>query len=319
MINLKRHPQNPILSPNLKNDWEAQATFNGCVVKQKGQYHLFYRAMSLPRSYHGLNFSLSSVGQAVSDDGINFKNRRQVIKPEQNWEIFGCEDPRVTKLEDKYFIFYTVLSSWPPTPLGIKIGVMISKDLKNFREKHLVTHFNSKAMALFPERINGEIVGILTVNTDLPPAKVALAFFDREEQIWSADFWKDWLARLDDYVVPLPKKANDHFEVGAPPLKTEAGWLLLYSYIKNYFNPPPVFGIEAVLLDLKNPLKIKGRTVGPLLLPKKDYEQSGQVNNIVFPSGVLVENGQLLVYYGAADTYCCLASCNLKSLLNKMI
>jgi len=116
----------------------------------------------------------------------------------------------------------------------------------------------------------------------------------------------------------LQRLPEDHLEVGAPPVATEVGWLLLYSYIKNYFNPPPIFGIEAVLLDLKNPLKIKGRTKGPLLVPEKDYEQHGQVGKIVFPTGALVENGQLLVYYGAADTHCCLATVNLKSLLKKM-
>jgi len=311
MIKVKRSQENPILVPNKENSWEAEAVFNGCVIKEGGVFHLVYRAMS--------SFRLSSIGCAESSDGIHFSNRRLLIKPEYKWERFGCEDPRVTKLDDKYFIFYTALSAYPPSPSDIKIGVAITKDFKKVEKKHQVTHFNSKAMALFPEKINGKIAVILTINTDKPPAKIGITFFDNEAQIWSKKYWDNWLPPLDKYTIPLQREANDHIEVGAPPIETKYGWLLIYSYIKNYLSPPRTFGIEAVLLDLENPLKIIGRTKNPLLVPKEEYELSGKVPNAIFPSGALIQDRKLSIYYGAADTTCCLAVVELKELIKEMV
>jgi hypothetical protein len=58
-------------------------------------------------------------------------------------------------------------------------------------------------MALFPGKIGGKLVAVLTVNTDNPPAKIGLAFFDNEEQMWSPEYWEGWYSFLDDHVLPL--------------------------------------------------------------------------------------------------------------------
>lgn len=319
MIKARRYQGNPILAPNEERSWEAVAVYNGSVIKEGNKYHLVYRAISSPQRYFAQdNIGLSSIGYATSDDGIAFKDRRLFIAPEYKWEQFGCEDPRITRLGDKYFIFYTALSDYPHTPSGIKIGVAVTKDFSQIEEKHQVTHFNSKAMALFPERINGKIGAIFTVGTDKPPARIALAFFDKEEQIWSKEYWTDWLPSLEKNTISLQQGKNDHLEVGAPPIKTKEGWLLIYSHIKNYFSPPPVFGIEAVLLDLKNPLKILGKTTQPLLVPKEEYERFGKVPDVIFPSGALIEKEILKIYYGAADTVLCLAQLETEDLLQEI-
>ena len=174
-------------------------------------------------------------------------------------------------------------------------------------------------MALFPEKINGKMVAILTANTDLPPAKIALAFFDKEEDMWSEQYWNNWYKSLDNHVIPLLRSANDHLEVGAPPVKTDKGWLLIYSYIQNYFSSEKIFGIEAVLLDLNDLSKIIGRTTNPLLFPEKEYELFGDVPDITFPSGAVLDNKKLYLYYGAADTTCCLAIGHIKELLDDLI
>lgn len=318
MVKVERYKNNPILKPEKDNPWEAIATFNGCVIRNKGKFHMVYRAISYTQLYHGINLNLSSIGHAISEDGINFGDRHLLIKPEFDWEIFGCEDPRITRLNEKYFIFYTALSNYPPTPGSIKIGVAITKDFVNM-EKHSVTFFNSKAMALFPQKINEKIVGILTVNTDIPPSKICIAFFDEEEQIWSNAYWKDWFSSLDKNIILSPRSQKDQVEFGAPPLKTNHGWLLIYSYIRNYLSPPPTFGIEAALLDLKDPSKVIGKTDKPLLVPEKEYELCGNVLNVIFPSGALIQNGNLFIYYGAADTTCCLAICDFEELIELLI
>lgn len=318
MVNFTRIKENPFFSPNMEAKWETCAAFNPCVVKTENQFHLLYRAQSSLQDQQGAYMSVSSIGYAVGNDGIHFSNRKQLIKPEKDWEKFGCEDPRVTWINNKYYIFYTALSTYPFSARGIKVGVAVTKDFQTVEEKHLVTPFNAKAMALFPDKINGKMVAILTVHTDIPPAKIALAFFDDESQIWSEQFWTDWYLSLDSHVIPLLRSANDHLEIGAPPIKTKKGWLLIHSYIQNYFSSEKVFGIEAVLLDLKDPSKVIGRTSKPLLVPEKTHELHGDVPNVIFPSGALLEQDKLYLYYGAADTTCCLAIENIDVLLDEL-
>ena len=320
---LKRLEENPILKPKRNHLWESQAVFNGCPVKRGENISLLYRALSFPY-YSALTdteLSVSSIGTAQSEDGIHFAGRRRFIYPEYPWERFGCEDPRVTKFNDRYYIFYTALSNWPPTAGGIRVGLAITKDLGKVKEKHLVTPFNAKAMALFPQRIDGKIYAILTVHTDQPPARICLAAFDKEEDIWSESYWQAWYKNFGEYALPLQRGPEDHFEVGAPPIKTKDGWLLLYSYIRDYFSKSKerLFGVETALLDLDNPFKILGKTEGPILTPEEYYERIGLVPNIVFPSGALVRRNRLYVYYGAADTTCCVASIKLPGLLGLLL
>lgn len=319
MLKIIRSPENPILGPDSSSPWEAEAAFNGCPVSGNGVIHFLYRAQSRPKEHHGRSISLSTIGYARSRDGIHFKDRRQFIVPEQAWEQFGCEDPRVTRIGDTFYIFYTALSDYPFTPEGIHIGVILTKDFKTVEEKRQVTHFNSKAMALFPEAINGKMAAVLTVNTDRPPAKIALAMFDRKEDIWSREKWDAWLADLPHRVLSLQRTPHDHIEVGAPPVKTKEGWLLFYSYIRNYSAPPATFGIEAVLLDLKNPLRIIARTNEPIMTPQEEYERYGKVPNIIFPSGAMVRGRKLFLYYGGADTTCCVATMELNDALKEIL
>ena len=321
MVIVKRSSHNPILKPNRKQSWETTAVFNGCPV-QKGLYtYLVYRALSSPH-YHTISEStmmVSDIGIARSKDEVNFSDRKRFIYPEHVWERFGCEDPRITKLDGKYYTFYTALSTYPFSADGIKVAVAISKNLKTIDEKHLVTPFNAKAMALFPERIKGKMWAVLTVDTDRPPSKIALASFDNEKEMWSEGYWNKWYGGIKKHSLELERKDIDNVEVGAPPIKTKEGWLLLYSYIQGYFSSQKLFTVEAVLLDLKNPCRVIARTEMPILTPEEYYEKIGIVPDIVFPSGALLRGDWISLYYGAADTTVCLARIRLSSLLENML
>ncbi|MBI3019873.1 MAG: hypothetical protein HYY60_00905, partial [Parcubacteria group bacterium] len=302
------------------HSWEAEAVFNGCPIKKGQMTHLVYRALSLPH-YHrpaGIKLMLSDIGIAESRNGIDFHNRKRLVVPEESWERFGCEDPRVTYLDGVYYIFYTALSEYPFRAEGIKVGVALSKDLKTIDEKHLVTPFNAKGMSLFPERINGKMWAILSVNTDRRPTKICLASFDAASELWSETKWQEWYKDFAAHALPLERRPDDHIEAGAPPVKTPEGWLVFYSYIQNYLSPKRLFGIEAMLLDLNDPMKVIGTTRAPLLTPEEYYERIGLVPEVVFPTGALREKDAIKLYYGAADTTVCLADIDLSCLLDKL-
>lgn len=317
MIQFKRG-NNPILKPNPTNSWESQAVFNPSIVKDK-IYHIVYRALSDSQNLQDRKLQLSTIGHAESQDGITFINREQLIRPEMDWEKFGCEDPRITKLDGEYFVFYTALSDYPFNPSGIKIGLARFSDFTKPIEKHLVTPFNSKAMTLFPEKINGKYAALLTVNTDLPPARICLALFDKKEDIWSQIYWSKWYQNLSSHIVPLQRMNSDQLEVGATPIATQYGWLIIYAHIQHYSHPDQrIFGIEAVILDRDDPQKIIARTDYPIMTPLEEYELKGSVPNVVFPSGATVEGDTVSLYYGATDTTCRIATCGLTDLLKEM-
>jgi predicted GH43/DUF377 family glycosyl hydrolase len=318
MYVVRRSKNNPLLAPRRDTPWEARGTFNGCPVKKGSTTYLLYRALGRPDALM-TPAGLSTIGIAQSADGEKYNVRRQFIIPEHSWEQYGCEDPRITLFEGTYVIFYTALGGIPFSRDNIKVGVALSKDLQHIDEKHLVTPFNAKAMMLFPERINGKVTALLTVHTDMPPAKIALVQCDKLEDLWDPKFWKKWYADLDSHVINPLRHSNDHVETGAVPVKTKKGWLLVYSYIQNYFGGGErVFGIEALLLDIENPKNILGQTRGPILVPEENYEFFGMVPHIVFPSGALVEKNRLDIYYGGADTVCAKASLHLPDLLDAM-
>ena len=317
MIQLQRFSGNPIFSPNPDNPWEHDGAFNGCVVKKDGVYHMVYRAQSSEQENAGVSMKVSSIGYSQSNDGVKFGGHQILFSPTEEWEKFGCEDPRITYFNGFFYIFYTALSVFPFGASGIKLAAAKTKDFKTI-EKHPVTTFNSKAMGLFPDKVQGKMAALLTMHTDLHPAKIALAVFDREDDIWSQDYWNDWYENMNEHIIPLLRDIRDQVELGAPPIKTKEGWLVIHSYIKNYLSDDKYFGIEAVLLDANDPRKILGRTNSPMMLPEADYELKGEVANVVFPSGALVEGDSLKVYYGAADTRICVASCSLQGLLDEI-
>lgn len=317
MATLTRIPENPILSPNPDHEWEATGAFNGCVAYVDGTYHMVYRALSSTQQREGISMKVSTIGYAKSVDGVHFSETRQIIVPTEEWEKYGCEDPRITYMDGKFYIFYTALSVYPFAAYGIKLAVAITIDFQNF-DKHPVTNFNAKAMGLFPEKIDGKLAALLTINTDLPPAKIALAVFDKPEDMWSDHYWTNWYDNANEKIIHLLRDGRDQVELGAPPIKTDSGWLVIYSYIKNYMSNDKIFGIEAVLLDLHDPRKVVGRTTLPMLTPEETYELQGDVPKVIFPSGALVKQDRLYVYYGAADTRVALASMHLASLLDEI-
>jgi len=329
MFVTKRSHHNPILVPDKDHYWEAYASFNMSVIKSGRTFYGVYRAISAPDKLRTPQ-QISTIGLGKSKDGVHFEERISFLTPEEEWEKYGCEDPRVTYFEGNYYIFYTALSKYPFEASGIKVAVAVSKDLEKIKERHLVTPFNAKAMALFPERINGKITVILSVNTDMPPAKIAIAQFDNIEDLWDENFWNEWYKDIDKHVIDFKRSPYDHIEVGASPIKTSHGWLFVFSHIQNYFASPEnldrIFGVEAAVLDINNPLEVVGRTRGPIFAPREAYELLGHVPDVVFPSGAVIHKSvrslgsenTLFIYYGAADMTTCVAHVNLSDLLGSM-
>jgi len=102
-------------------------------------------------------------------------------------------------MDGKYYIFYTALSRYPFTADGIKVGVAVTRDFKTV-EKASSDDFQLQGdWRCFPSALDGQYAAILTADTDRPPSKIALAFFDEEKEIWSKRYWNDWYKNVDKY------------------------------------------------------------------------------------------------------------------------
>jgi predicted GH43/DUF377 family glycosyl hydrolase len=324
MLSIFRSLQNPFISPTRTRAFEAIGAFNPSVICHEGEHHVFYRAMAEPDDLRTPGRGFSTIGYAHSTDGLDFTNRKQIISAEESWEGYGCEDARATFFEGKWYVFYTALGGFPFNASNIKVAVAIGTSPNELNEKHLVTPFNAKAATLFPERIQGDAVMIVTAHTDWTEDHrqpvIGIARSKNIEDFWNEDFWNDWHAHIDEHVFPDVRRSDsEHMEVGATPILTDAGWLLIYSHIQNYYDEHNrIFGIEAVLLDRNDPRVIISKTQFPFLVPEESYERYGLVANIVFPSSAQLSGDTLTVYYGAADTVCAMVKLSLADLLSSM-
>ncbi len=100
------------------------------------------------------------------------------------------------------------------------------------------------------------------------------------------------------------------------PIKTKYGWLMLYHGVRG-FEISSIYKLGVVLLDLKKPWIVKGKSKEPILAPSENYERIGDVGNVVFSNGWIIEkNGDVKIYYSGADTNICLAETSIDYLLS---
>jgi predicted GH43/DUF377 family glycosyl hydrolase len=299
------------------------ATFNPGIIKHENNYFLLVRAV--PEGYHKIgpvnsfddNYtSHLSLWQSTNPTGFTLINENAVT-PDQDFDRFGVEDPRITKVGDTYYICYTSLSiglGHENAGDGIRIALASTKDFREFKKHGIIgPDTRSKAGTIFES--SGKLYFLwkdehVVERTMLSPAP---ADFENAEA-WKM-FWHDH--SIEHYQLLGPQNNSYEglgVEPGAPPIEIEEGLLLIYSSISLDFK----WTISAMLLDKTNPARIISKTEKPLLIPEESYEISGDVNNVVFPCGAIIDNDILYVYYGAADTICCVACDTMENIRQKL-
>lgn len=306
----------PVLS---KKDipYEAECIFNAGVAKFKGQYVMAFRN---DHQFDGVGgFEKCNIGIAFSDDGIHWKVEKKpflTVEDMEDPEITRVYDPRLTVIEDKCYLCFAV-----DTRHGLRGGIAVTEDFKSIKVLSMTVPDN-RNMVLFPEKIDGKYVRL-----ERPFPVYSRGGIDRFD-IWiskSPDlrYWGD--SRLLMGVEDVPY-ANDKIGPGAPPIRTEAGWLTLFHTVdidrtrrKNGWEEKwqKRYCAGVMLLDLKDPSKIIGMYREPLLAPETSYEtDNGFRTNVIFPGGLILEDdGTVKIYYGASDTVECMAIARLDGLI----
>lgn len=290
MFRLKRLKNEPVLAPDPNHEWEKAAVFNTAVIYEDNRFHLFYRASDNPffldtEKPEAENKFTSVIGHAVSRDGINFERyEKPMLEPFGLNDDWGIEDPRVTKVDDTFYMIYSAFGGrdWN----NVKIAVASSRDLKNWEKgRILLDEEPNKDAALLPEKVNNKF----------------FLFHRRVPSIWTAvsDDLAGW---YDHKVIMEPRKGKwDCKKIGiaGPPIRIKDGWLMIYHGV----DSDNVYRLGAALLDKNDPGKVIARQDEPILEPELDWEVNGLVPNVVFSCGGCIADNFLYVYYGAADTY----------------
>lgn len=328
---LERYPSNeypePILIPRRNLKWEGGAVFNPSVIYENGIFKMLYRTYpsdlekttpKLKKPGYYLKNQISYIGYAESKDGVNFVRKDSpFISPDMDYDRFGCEDPRVTKMGDTYYITYTAIDGPLEDRVNkphVRIALATTSDFITINKHGIMgPSIRSKASAFFPAPVKGGKIGLLmTVSADSTNSQVLTRYFDSIETVMSASF-DDWDVFLSTAQPTLKTEWWLHRgpELGAVPIKTEKGWLLIFSVE----SMSDTWTIGAALLDIDDPDKLIARTPSYILQPTTDYEREGLVPNVTFPEGAVIVGDELFVYYGAADTVIGLAKCKLNDLL----
>ncbi|VBB45835.1 conserved hypothetical protein [uncultured Paludibacter sp.] len=336
-MKLKKFENNPILSPNKKNDWESLVTCNPGVIYDDGTFYMLYRAAGNDEE-HTIHFGL-----ATSKDGFHFKRESDepVFGPSENGpDGGGVEDARIVKFDNDFYITYAYRPFSPGqywnfghdeillpecgnnAPVAIKknlgnSGLAVTQDFKTFRRLGRLTSpvLDDRDVILFPEKINGKYVLL-----HRPKEYIGEKYGVQYPSIWikfSDDIlnWED----KESHLLLTGRENTWEEKIGGstPPLKTDKGWLVLYHGVEK--GGLGYYRVGAMLLDLNNPLKILARTKECILEPEFDFEINGYYKGCVFPTGNVILDGTLYVYYGGADKYVGVATCKVEELLDFLL
>jgi predicted GH43/DUF377 family glycosyl hydrolase len=322
--------------------FENEGVLNPGAIEVNGIIHIFYRAV------HKGNFS--SIGHCRLFNPLSVLDRSEtpVLIPQFEYESHGIEDPRIVKIEDLYYLTYTAYDG-----LNALGALAVSSDLIHFEKKGIMVpqisydefkqltgskyeinkkyiryndnhgnteHYGKKILIwdknviFFPERINGKLYFLHRIKPEIQIARI------NEISDLTHEYWSDYLLHFDEHILLTSKYSHEvsYIGGGCPPIKTEKGWLLIYHSVHDTLGGY-VYSACAALLDLENPYIEVARLPYPLFSPDHKWELIGEVNNVCFPTGAIVQDEILYIYYGAADEQIACASIHLEVLLNELL
>ena len=238
---------------------------------------------------------------ARSADGEHFEvEPAPALLPATELEAYGVEDPRVSEIDGVFHITYVSVSR-----LGITTSRLSTSDFRSFERGGLIFLPDMKDVVFFPERMHDRY---LAFTRPMPGS------FSRVLGIWlteSPDL-VHWGAHRP---VAMPRPGMwDEARIGASltPIRLDEGWLEVYHGADRTNR----YGMGAMLLDAEDPAKVLARSSHPLLGPELEYERSGFLQDVVFPSGhVTLDDGRIRVYYGAADSFLAAADFSIADIL----
>ncbi len=269
-----------------KGDPENDFSDPRLIITPKGTYLTSISHLRLARSKNGIGFEIENV---------------PTIQPANVYETFGLEDPRISLIDDTYYISYVGVC-----PLGVTTCLASTKDFTSFERHGVIFCPDNKDVVLFPESLEGKYYAL--------HRPVSPLF--RKQEVWIAESPDLCCWGNHRYLMRPRPDYWDEIKIGAGavPFKIDQGWLEIYHGVDRNNR----YCLGAVLLDRREPWKVIARTKKPIFEPQAHYECNGFFGNVVFSCGLLCEDDKLKIYYGAADTVICYAEMSLEETIKDL-
>jgi predicted GH43/DUF377 family glycosyl hydrolase len=340
MITIEKH--GIILSPT-DREFENNGVLNPGVFQDGNTIHLLYRAVQ--------NGNYSTIGYAKTEGPYQIieRHNKPIINRDFDYESHGVEDARIVKIDDTFYITYTAYDG-----VNAMGALATSKDLITFEKHGIITpkvnyeeyeryvlccgnklnpkyhHYyrlfaqiglvsdefrllRDKDVVLFPKKINGKFAMLHRIWPG-----IQIAYFEHWQDL-TADYWKNYLENLTEYIVLDPKGVFEvnYIGAGGPPIETNDGWLMIYHGVEET-TKGSVYHAKAALLQIDKPEIEIARLDLPLFSPTKQWEIEGEVNDVVFPTGHALFDNNLYIYYGAADKHIGVVKMDINELLTEL-
>jgi beta-1,4-mannooligosaccharide/beta-1,4-mannosyl-N-acetylglucosamine phosphorylase len=316
-MQLQRHPGNPILTradipPNPPLLVDVSSVFNPGAVLHDGHDLLLLRVQNRGRETHLLRADRSADGSfAMRGLPVHFHGIDRLPGP-----IHHIYDPRITAIEGSYVVTFAI-----DLARGCRIGLARTVDFERYEFIGLAGDTDSRNGVLFPERVGGRYLMLerpnLVTPADGPTTGETIVLSESEDLV----AWR----RVRPVMHGRPHLWDERIGSGPPPVKTHHGWLHIYHGVATHFGAANIYQAGVVLLDLNDPWRVVARSRFNILEPREMYEMVGQVPNVVFPSGMVVDafdtdgfaddDSAVRIYYGAADTAVGLAITTIDELI----
>jgi beta-1,2-mannobiose phosphorylase / 1,2-beta-oligomannan phosphorylase len=339
MIEVKKEG---ILLKKTHHEFENEGVLNPGVIQEGNTVHMFYRAVR--------KGNFSTIGYCKLDGPLTITERKDkpVLTAEYPYESHGVEDARIAKIDGLYYLTYTAYDG-----LNAQGALAVSNDLRHFEKRGIivppVTYVEfvyllesaervnkkyyrnhkfyyheeniekkillwDKNVIFFPRRIKGKLCFLHRIR---PGIQITMV---NDLQDLTKRFWRKYCINLKKNIVMDPRFRHESAYIGGgcPPIETAHGWLLIYHGVEKS-SRGNVYSACAALLDIEDPSREIARLPFALFTPDLDWELTGYVNNVVFPTGTALFADRLFVYYGAADEQIACASLSMSALVNELL
>lgn len=326
-------------------EWENEGIFNPTAVLHQGKIHIIYRGITCE--------NYSRLGYAQIKNTSIERKEFPLLSPTEHYEKQGMEDPRVTFLRDgdlhtnignsvktdKFYLLYTAFDG-KHARIGAaesenlldfkKIGI-ISPNITFFEAIQLTKSFRYKKLwtqqllakgeditiwdkdgCLFPEKVQGKYAMLHRLDPD-----IQIVYFNDFFELKNKEFWEEYFSNIENKIVMQPEYSWEEKKVGAgpSPIKTKYGWLLLYHGV----DRNNVYRAGVSLLDGDKPEREIVKLPLPLFEPSHKWEKAGNVPNVIFPTGAVVNDNLLTIFYGCSDIRIGFAEIFLEELLELLM
>jgi len=340
MVQVHKHG---VLLEKTTHAFESEGVLNPAVISIRDTIALLYRAVD--------DNHISTIGYCELSSPVQLQSRLDspLLYPQFDSESQGLEDPRIVKIEGVYYLTYTAydgynalgalatstdLKNWHKhgilvpqitydgflalvAPLGNKQQKYdrFNQTVKNHQKDDEQMYVWDKNLVFFPRKIDGCFCFMHRIKPD-----IQIVVSVKKLDDLTPEFWQHYFLNFHKHVVLAPKFPHEisYIGGGCPPIETPEGWLLIYHGVHDTAQGY-LYSACAALMQLNNPSIEIARLPEPLFVPETPLEKRGTVNNVCFPTGALLQQDTLYIYYGAADVCIAVASVRMSDLLQALL